>query len=46
MSEIEQYWNAIAAKAGDTRKWDDLERQLQDMVIYSANLMIFVLSTA
>lgn len=46
MSEIEQYWNAIAAKSGDTRKWDDLERQLQDMVIYSANLMIFVLSTA
>ena len=29
----EIYWNAIAAKVGDHRQWNQLERQLQDMVI-------------
>jgi hypothetical protein len=45
MSDIEIYWNAIAAKAGDSRKWNDLERQLQDIVTSSVNRLIFVLST-
>ena len=40
------YWNAVAAKAGDSRKWEELERQLQDHVIQSVNHLIFVLSTA
>lgn len=43
MSDVEVYWNAIAAKAGDTRKWSDLHPQLQSLVISSINQLLVVL---
>ena len=45
MSDVEIYWNAIAAKAGDNRKWNDLHTQLQSIVINSINQLLMVLST-
>ena len=44
-NDVTKYWEAIAAKAGDNRKWDDLPRQLQDAVIHSINILLMVLST-
>ena len=43
MSDVEVYWNAIAAKAGDSRKWGDLHPQLQSLVISSINQLLVVL---
>lgn len=45
MSDVETYWNAIAVKAGDNRKWNDLHPQLQGIVINSINQLLMVLST-
>lgn len=42
--EVIDYWNAIAAKAGDNRKWHDLHPMHQQMIIQSINLLISVLS--
>lgn len=39
------YWNAIKAKSGDSRHWNDLEPQLQQMVIQSINMLLQVLHT-
>ena len=44
--DVIKYWNALAAKTGDPRTWDNLERQLQDHVIQSVNILLFVLSTS
>lgn len=44
MSDVEKYWQAIATKAGDTRKWSDLSPQEQMMIVHSINLLIAVLS--
>lgn len=44
MSDVEKYWQTIATKAGDSRKWSDLGRQEQMMVVQSINLLIAVLS--
>lgn len=41
--DVITYWNAIAAKAGDTRKWDNLPLQHQQMVIQSINMLLMVL---
>jgi len=38
------YWNAIAKKAGDTRTWDQLPLQSQQMVIQSINMLLMVLT--
>ena len=46
MFNVELYWNKLAEKTGDPRKFNDLERQLQDLVIQSCNILIFVLSTS
>lgn len=43
MTEVEQYWQAIAAKFGDTRKWSDLNTNQQQVVIQSINTMLAVL---
>jgi len=45
MSEVEIYWNAIAAKAGDTRKWSELGLINQQLVINSINQLIQVLGS-
>ena len=40
-----EYWNAIKAKSGDSRNWNDLETQYQHMVVQSINQLLLVLST-
>jgi hypothetical protein len=41
--EVTKYWEAIAAKVGDTRKWGDLHPQHQQLVIQSINMLLHVL---
>lgn len=43
MSEIEQYWQKIAAKAGVNITWHQLHPQMQMQVIESVNLLMHVL---
>lgn len=40
---VKTYWQAIAAKAGDTRTWDQLPLQHQQQVIASINMLLQVL---
>ena len=42
-SDVSNYWEAIAAKFGDTRKWNDLTLQQQQVVIQSINALMAVL---
>lgn len=44
MSDVELYWQKIAEKFGDTRKWNELTRQQQDAVIQSVNILLAVLN--
>ena len=44
MSDVEKYWNTIAAKSNDPRRWSNLSPQEQQMVIQSINLMLMVLN--
>ena len=44
MSDVELYWQKIAEKLGDTRKWNELTRQQQDAVIQSVNILLAVLN--
>ena len=44
MTEVEQYWQAIAAKAGDPRSWNDLNHQEQVLIIQSINMILAVLN--
>ena len=41
--DVIAYWNAIAAKVGDTRKWEDLHPQHQIAVVQSINMLLQVL---
>lgn len=41
--DVQAYWQAIAAKAGDTRTWHQLGPQEQAMVISSINQLLMVL---
>lgn len=43
MSDVELYWEAIANKAGDNRKWTELNPQEQMMIIQSINQLLHVL---
>jgi len=43
MSEVEMYWQAIATKAGDNRKWTELSPQDQHLIINSINQLLHVL---
>lgn len=43
MSEVEAYWQAVANKFGDKRKWSDLTLQQQQIVIQSINALFAVL---
>lgn len=42
-STVELYWEALAAKSGDPRKWSELRMQEQHTVITSINLLLQVL---
>lgn len=39
------YWNAIKAKSGDSRNWNDLHPSHQHMIVQSINQLLLVLST-
>jgi hypothetical protein len=41
---VEEYWAAVAKKAGDTRTWHQLPQQHQQMVIQSINMLLMVLT--
>lgn len=43
-SNVETYWSKIAEKFGDTRKWQELNRNEQDCIIQSINLLLAVLN--
>jgi hypothetical protein len=42
-SEVEQYWEAVASKWCDNRKWHELNNQQQQVVIQSINALLAVL---
>ena len=42
-SEVEIYWERVAEKFGDERKWHELNSQQQQAVIHSINAMLAVL---
>lgn len=43
MSDVEQFWQSVAAKFGDTRKWSELNLQQQQVVIQGLNNVLAVL---
>ena len=43
--DVIKYWDAIKGKTGDSRHWNDLGLQNQQLVIDSINRLIHVLST-
>ncbi len=42
-SAVEIYWEKIAEKYGDVRKWEDLSPNAQQAVLHSVNLLFAVL---
>jgi hypothetical protein len=42
--DIIAYWQAIAAKTGDTRTWNQLPPQHQNAVVQSVNMLLMVLT--
>lgn len=42
-SDVSNYWEAVAAKFGDARKWNDLTLHQQQIVIQSINALFAVL---
>jgi len=45
MFDVIHYWNSIAAKIGDTRKWDELNPHSQHLIIQSINSLIQAINT-
>ena len=43
VTEVEQYWQRIADKTGDHRKWQDLTPNQQQAIIHSINILLGVL---
>lgn len=43
--DVIKYWDSIRAKTGDSRQWNDLGLQNQQLIIDSINRLIHVLST-
>jgi len=43
-SKVEEYWEKISKAYGDTRTWSELNRQQQDAVIQSVNILLAVLN--
>lgn len=44
MSDVEKYWDKISKAYGDNRTWNELNRQQQDAVIQSVNILLAVLN--
>jgi hypothetical protein len=43
VSDVEKYWQAIAARTGDSRAWHELKPQEQQMIVQSVNFVLAVL---
>lgn len=43
--DVIKYWDAIRAKTGDSRQWNSLQPQEQQMVVSSINQLLFVLTS-
>lgn len=43
MSDVERFWNSIAAKFGDSRSWQQLNPMEQMQVIQGINMILGVL---
>lgn len=43
MSDVERYWDRVASKFGDNRKWGELTPHQQHLVINSINQLLAVL---
>ena len=42
-SDVEHFWQAVAAKFGDNRQWNELNLQQQQVVIQGLNNILAVL---
>lgn len=42
-SDVSNYWQAVATKFGDKRKWNDLTLHQQQIVMHSINALLAVL---
>ncbi len=42
--DVKLYWEAIAKKVGDNRKWEQLHPQHQMMVVQSVNMLLQVIN--
>lgn len=43
MSDLERFWNAVAAKFGDSRSWHQLDPMEQMQVMQGINMILQVL---
>lgn len=43
ISDVERYWDKIAAAFGDQRKWQDLTPQQQQAMLQAINIQLAVL---
>lgn len=43
MSDVEKFWEGVAAKFGDNRKWSDLNLEQQQVLIRGINHILAVL---
>ena len=43
MSDVERFWNAVSAKFGDNRKWNQLNQMEQMQVLQGVNMILSVL---
>ena len=43
MSDVERFWNTIAAKFGDSRSWQQLNPMEQMQIIQGINMILGVL---
>lgn len=42
MSDVERFWNAVAAKFGDSRSWQQLNPMEQMQIIQGINMILGV----
>ena len=42
MSDVERFWNTVAAKFGDNRRWQDLHPMEQMQIIQGINMILGV----
>lgn len=43
MSDVERFWNAVSAKFGNSRSWNQLNQMEQMQVVQGINMILAVL---